>query len=206
MKKGIQIVAMVLSVLGTALYASENLSKGPVLLLKEANQELQILLRETDSSGVESEEDIGRREKIKNLINGIFDFEELGRKALGKKVYSELSAEKQQEFVQSFRNMVEVSSLKNLDVYKSDSILYEEPKYTRQGAKAKVEARSYFKGQETILVYKMLQVDGEWKTWDLVTDDLSTYRNYREQFRSILKKKSVDDLIQILKDKAEESQ
>ena len=39
--------------------------------------------------------------------------------------------------------------------------------------------------------------------WDLVIDDLSTARNYKEQFGKILETKSIQDLIEILRKKAD---
>jgi len=39
-----------------------------------------------------------------------------------------------------------------------------------------------------------------------VIDDLSTARNYKEQFSTILKTKSFNDLIQIIREKANEAE
>ena len=45
--------------------------------------------------------------------------------------------------------------------------------------------------------------DSSWIAWDLVIDDLSTARQYKESFSKILKTKSPDDLITTLEEKAE---
>ena len=57
-----------------------------------------------------------------------------------------------------------------------------------------------------MLEYKMSMVDGKWKAWDLVIDDLSTARNYKDQFSQILKTKSFAELIDIISKKADESE
>ena len=62
------------------------------------------------------------------------------------------------------------------------------------------------KEKEAVLEYKMTLVNGVWKAWDLVIDDLSTARNYREQFSQILQTKSFEELITIVKNKADQSE
>jgi phospholipid transport system substrate-binding protein len=49
----------------------------------------------------------------------------------------------------------------------------------------------------------MAKSNSLWKVWDLVIDDVSTVRNYREQFTTILESKSLAGLIDILRKKAD---
>ena len=67
-------------------------------------------------------------------------------------------------------------------------------------------AHLWNKGKESVLEYKMSLVNGNWKAWDLVIDDLSTARNYKEQFGQILKTKSFAELIDIISKKADEAE
>jgi phospholipid transport system substrate-binding protein len=52
----------------------------------------------------------------------------------------------------------------------------------------------------------MTIVNVKWKVWDLVIDDLSTARNYKEQFSKILKDKSFAELIDVISKKADEAE
>ena len=122
-------------------------------------------------------------DRIKVLINGIFDFEELGKKALGPDLWKGMSPDQQKRFVKSFREMVENSSVKKLEAYQSDSTAYDPPELRE--AKATVTSHVFSKGQESIVVYKLFLKEGEWKAWDLIIDDLSTAGNYGDQFRKI---------------------
>ena len=56
----------------------------------------------------------------------------------------------------------------------------------------------------SVVVYKMKQENGQWRAWDFVIDDLSTMRNYRDQFSKILKEKDLDGLIETIRKKADE--
>lgn len=165
--------------------------------IKKNDTELQELIKKNKAAS--SQDNIDR---MKFLINDIFDFAEMGRRSLGSSTWKAQTPEKQQEFAAAFKSMVENASVKKLEVYEADKTEYEEVDFS--GSKANIVAHVFSKGEESILEYKMKKIDGAWKAWDLVINDLSTMRNYREQFKSILKDKSFDELIQTLKDKAAE--
>jgi phospholipid transport system substrate-binding protein len=164
----------------------------PVDVIRAKDTELQKLLRDKQANQ--------KTDRIKELINGIFDFEELGRRALGKETWAKMPPAQQARFVKAFREMVENSSVKKLEVYASDSTRYEAPEI--RGDKATVTAHVFSKGAESIVTYKLLVKQGRWKAWDLVIDDLSTAGNYGDQFRKILEKDSMDQLIVRLEKKA----
>lgn len=163
----------------------------PVAVIKKKDAELQKMLRDKAASK--------KTDRIKFLINDIFDFEELGRRALGPDTWKSSTPDQQKRFVKAFREMVENASVKKLEVYQSDSSTYDPPEIS--GGKASVTAHVYSKGTESIVTYKLLAKDTTWKAWDLVIDDLSTARNYGEQFRKILQTSNMDGLIAKLEKK-----
>jgi hypothetical protein len=114
--------------------------------------------------------------------------------------------EQQKRFVKAFREMVENSSIKKLEAYHSDSTSYDPPELREasgtKGPAATVTSHVFSKGQESIVVYKLLVKDGEWKAWDLIIDDLSTAGNYGDQFRKILQTSNMEGLIARLEKKA----
>jgi phospholipid transport system substrate-binding protein len=164
----------------------------PVSIIRRKDQEMQKLLRDKNANQ--------KTGQLKVLINGIFDFEELGKRALGNKTWGTITPEQQKRFVAAFKGMVENSSVKKLEAYQSDSTAYDKPEI--DGDRTNVTAHVFNKGQESIVVYKLLQKEGTWKAWDLVIDDLSTSANYGEQFRKILQSGTIDGLIAKLEKKA----
>src|SRR5690606_3689331 len=161
-------------------------------MLRAQDAELQKLLRDKDVSQ--------QTARVKTLINGIFDFGELGRRALGSANWNKMTADQQTRFVTAFKAMVENSSVKRLEAYTSDSTRYA-PASIR-GERATVKATVYSKGSESYVEYKLLLKDGAWRAWDLVIDDLSTAGNYGDQFRKILQKNSFENLIERLEKRA----
>src|SRR4051812_38607283 len=76
----------------------------PVDLIRSKDTELQKLLREKGGAQ--------KLDRIKVLINGIFDFEELGKRALGPATWAKMSPAQQARFVKAFREMIENASVK----------------------------------------------------------------------------------------------
>ncbi len=168
-----------------------------IAFFRTKDAELQKLLR-SEKTDEKAEE---KTERIKFLINGIFDFEELGKRALGVKTWGSMEPVQKERFTKAFKNMVENASVKKLEVYRSDSTVYDKPELKQD--KASVTTHVYSNGQVSIIVYKLFRKGEEWKAWDLVIDDLSTARNYGEQFRKILAKSDMNALITKLEDRSD---
>lgn len=186
------IIKIILSLL---LFSAVAFASDPKDLIKQKDLELKALLSQKNVDNA----------KAKVLINSIFDFEELGRKALSSSVWKSISDEQKASFVMEFRRMVENYSTKKLDMYKSDSTTYDET-VMRGEDKAKVITYIWNNSKESVLEYQMLKKDDKWLAYDLVIDDMSTVRNYRDNFKEILVDKDFDELIKIIKEKADENQ
>ena len=170
----------------------------PVAAIKKKDTELQALLKKSSHNAKEME-------RVKSLLNDSFDFELLAKKSLSAKDWNAQDEASQQKFVAEFQRMVRNSSAKRLELYRADSTIYE-PAKMKGAEEARVTAHLWNKGKESVLEYKMSLVNGNWKAWDLVIDDLSTARNYKDQFSQILKTKSFAELIDVISKKADEAE
>lgn len=173
-------------------------AEDPVSAIQKKDVELQALLKKSSRNATETE-------RVKALLNDSFNFEELARKSLAADVWKKQDEASQKKFVSEFQRMVRNSSAKRLEVYRADSTVYD-PAKMKGDKEARVIAHLWNKGKESVLEYKMSLVDGNWKAWDLVIDDLSTARNYKDQFSQILKTKSFQELIDVISKKADEAE
>ena len=173
-------------------------AEDPVAAIKKKDAELQTLLKKSSRNAKEME-------RVKSLLSDSFDFALLAKKSLSSKDWDAQDAASQEKFVAEFQRMVRNSSAKRLELYRADSTIYE-PAKMKKDNEARVVAHLWNKGKESVLEYKMSLVDGKWMAWDLVIDDLSTARNYKDQFSQILKTKSFAELIDIISKKADESE
>ena len=170
----------------------------PVNAVKKKDAELQTLLKKSSRNAKETE-------RVKSLLSDSFDFALLAKKTISSSDWKAQDATAQDKFVTEFQRMVRNSSAKRLELYRADSTIYE-PAKMKGDNEARVVAHLWNKGKESVLEYKMSLVDGKWMAWDLVIDDLSTARNYKDQFSQILKTKSFAELIDIISKKADESE
>jgi len=53
------------------------------------------------------------------------------------------------------------------------------------------------------VVYKLRQVNAQWKVYDAVVDNISTINNYRSQFDRVISSSSYEELVKRLQGKAE---
>jgi phospholipid transport system substrate-binding protein len=173
-------------------------AEDPVAAIKKKDGELQALLKKSKHTAKE-------KERVKDLLSDSFDFEMLAKKSLSAKDWDAQDAASQEKFVSEFKRMVRNSSAKRLELYRADSTIYE-PAKMKKDNEARVVAHLWNKGKEAVLEYKMTQLNGKWMAWDLVIDDLSTARNYKDQFSQILKTKSFAELIDIISKKADEAE
>jgi len=172
----------------------------PVALLKQNDLELQKELKKKSHTAADME-------RIKYLSSGLFDFAKMAERSLPKKTLDTISKSAKAEFSKEFQRMIENSSVhkfKNTKYTPPDSTVYEEPKYKKDGNEVWVSIHSWSKGKDMLMVYKMDKEANSWRVWDLVIDDLSTTRNYQDQFKSILETKSFKELIKTVKEKADE--
>jgi phospholipid transport system substrate-binding protein len=168
-------------------------SNDPVAEIQKKDGALQDYLAKNKGTLTKVQQD-----SLKYLINGIFEFSELGKRSLGKN-WETLSKPQQDSFIAVFKRMVENTSIKRLENYRSDSARYT---LVGTGEKTIVKGVVWSKGKSSKVEYKLLQVNGRWRAWDLVLNDLSTLKNYREQFQSIIAKEKFEGLMKRLRKNA----
>lgn len=173
-------------------------AEDPVATIKKKDAELQALLKKQTRNAKETE-------RVKSLLNDSFDFGLLAKKSISASDWKAQDAATQEKFTTEFQRMVRNSSAKRLELYRADSTIYE-PAKMKGTDEARVTAHLWYKGKESVLEYKMSLVNDNWKAWDLVIDDLSTARNYKDQFSQILKTKSFAELIDVISKKADEAE
>ena len=87
-----------------------------------------------------------------------------------------------------------------LGAYQGEAIIYENDRAA--GGLAEVDTRVVGgRGAPIEVEYKLRRSGDEWKVYDVVIDDVSVISNYQSQFRRILQKASLQELIKRLQGK-----
>lgn len=140
-----------------------------------------------------------RRQKLKEVLYQRFDFTEMARRSLGSE-WRRRTPEEQKEFVKLFTELLERAYLDKIESYSGEKVQY--LKEREDGNYAEVETKIVDKkGQEYSVDYRLHKVNGDWKVYDVIIEDVSLVGNYRSQFSRVLAKSSFDELLKTMKEK-----
>jgi len=182
-----------------AVLAQLFLAMGARAVAQTPGQQVQETIQQvTAIVGAPAGEASERRDAVKRLLAPCFDWNEMARQTLGKHWPS--APAKQDEFVVTFTEFMGNSYIGQIGAYKDEKIIYLGEQ--RDNNRAQVDTKLVpAKGDPLSVNYKLHQVDGEWKIYDVVIADISLVNNYRSQFNRILAKSSFDDLLKQLREK-----
>jgi phospholipid transport system substrate-binding protein len=138
------------------------------------------------------------REKLRDALMPRFDWFEMAKQALGKH-WSAIPG-RQYEFVTAFAEFLGNSYVGRIGSFKDEKILFVHESVEKNLAQVDTKIVPS-KGDPTSVNYRLHRVEGEWKIYDVVVEDISVVANYRSQFNRILANGSFDDLINRLKEK-----
>jgi phospholipid transport system substrate-binding protein len=141
------------------------------------------------------------RSKAISIFDEIFDFQAMGKKVLPSSAWDKADSRTRDSFVGEFKRMIEYSSVDRLGSFQADSTTYD-PAIV-DNTNATVTSNVWHKGKKSIARYKLIKTGDQWKSWDLIIDNVSTVKTYKEQFKTLLETKSMADLIDLLKKKAD---
>jgi phospholipid transport system substrate-binding protein len=108
--------------------------------------------------------------------------------------------EQQKEFTGLFTNLLEGAYLDRIESYNGEKVQFVKETLDKNhaGVDTKIVDK---KGTEFAVNYRMHNVGGEWKVYDVIIENVSLVNNYRSQFNRLLAKSSYEDLVVALKEK-----
>lgn len=171
----------------------------PLDLIKSAVEKgIQVL---KDPQLKSSDKKKERVERLKEIINPIFDYEEMARRTMGSH-WRRFTPAEQQEFYSLFRGFLEKIYSDKLDFFNSQRVIFSREAIEQDYAQVESTVIDT-KGAESPVVYRLKRTDGKWKVYDAVVENISIINNYRSQFDRVISKSSFDELKKMLKEKAE---
>lgn len=135
-----------------------------------------------------------RWKQLRQAIYQRFDFTEMAKRSLGRQ-WRRLTPAERDEFTRLFTDLLERTYVSRLQSFYDEEIVFLRER--RDGDYAEVESRILTnKGGKVFDKYRSFLVDGEWKIYDIVAENISLVSNYRPQFNRILAKSSYIELVQ----------
>jgi phospholipid transport system substrate-binding protein len=169
----------------------------PTDQLRQSVDSLLGVLKSSDLKGEAKAKE--RRQKLREIIYPRFDFTEMAKRALGSH-WQRRNPEEQKEFVKLFTSLLEEAYLDTIESYKGEKVQYLNERLDQNFAQIDTKITDP-QGQEYSINYRLHNVGGEWKIYDVVIENISLVNNYRAQFNRILGKSSYEELIAAMKEK-----
>lgn len=143
----------------------------------------------------------GAEKKLQNRLRQIvypqFDFVEKAKRSLGSH-WRQRTPEEQQEFVEIFADHLTRSFLFQIESHKDELFFY--TREIQDDDYAEVDSKIITKrGNEYSINYRLHLLEGDWKIYDIVIENVSVINNYRSQFHRIITNDSYEELLRRMK-------
>jgi phospholipid transport system substrate-binding protein len=178
-------------------------SSSPMAELKKSNLALdKVLLKNRPNWSPEAEL---QRAEVRKIVGSFLDYGELARRALARH-WDPLTPKQREEFVNTLRELVERSYLRQVHGNAAYNIKYDKEEKTGGEGSVTATLNTTARGKKVVIAleYKMIYKEGHWVVYDVLTDEQSMLENYRAEFNKIISKESFDALLKKMKKKLDE--
>ena len=136
-------------------------------------------------------------ERLRQIVYPLFDFQEMAMRSLGAN-WRRLNPQQRKEFVTTFTALLEKTYADQIDLYNGQKVVFTGESI--DGNYAQVESRIIDKNNQNYsVVYRLHQVDGKWRIYDVIAENISLVNNYRAQFNRVIAKSSFEELLRVMK-------
>ena len=196
-----KIMYRILISLFAVFFAAATLSADEVSEIQAMTKEkVDLVIQTLKDTSLSKKE---KKEGILKTIDGLFDFNLMARLSLGKENWKPLSKSKRKEFSKLFVERLKQSYLDKLDLYTDEEVVVGEAKLTK---KNRVEVLTYLitKDDKKEMTYKLYKSKKKrWMVYDVDVLGVSIVQTYRSQFSGILKKESMEQLMERMRSSGE---
>jgi phospholipid transport system substrate-binding protein len=138
--------------------------------------------------------------QLREIVYTRFDFEEMAKRSLGSH-WRRLNPQQQKEFVSAFTELLETTYADKIDLYEGQQVEYIGETIDKNYAE--VNTRVIGKNRQTYTVdYKLHEIGGKWRIYDVIAENISLVNNYRSQFNRVIVNSSIEELIKRIRQKS----
>ncbi|KPA09054.1 Toluene tolerance [Candidatus Magnetomorum sp. HK-1] len=188
----ITITLILLSSFLSPVFAQDAMSD-----LKKSINQVLALLKESKKTGTPATKTIQCKQIFQMAID-LFDFPEMSKRTLGKN-WKKITPDQQKIFSDLFARFLANIYYNRLDEYTNETVKFIDQRQHGED-KALIKTVIVTQKNEIPMDYSLLKKD-RWKVYDVSIEGVSLVRNYRSQFNKILRKKGINDLIDMMKKK-----
>ena len=166
----------------------------------QVDQAVQVLSQSPAGTPAASDQ---RNRGIREAAEGLFDFTEMSRRALGQHWRGRTAAERD-EFVKLFRDLMARAYLGKIDRYGGEAVTYVAERV--DGDLAAVQSRFVTENNSEVPIeYRLHRLGDRWAAYDVLIENVSLVGTYRSQFDRIIKTGSFNELLAKMRQKEQEA-
>ena len=144
-----------------------------------------------------------QREKLRGVADEFFDWPALARRAAALE-WKTMNPAQRQEFTDLFSRILEKSYMDKIQSYTNETVRYDKETVLDKD-KSDVETSVVTASKEIPISYRLYDTGGgAWRVYDVFVEGVSLVKNYRTQFKDILAKNSVEELLAQMRKKVAE--
>lgn len=171
-------------------------STGPTDQLRPTLNGLTAILANPELQGDKNKAE--RRTKIMASIKTGFNFREMSKRILGRS-WKDISDADKDYFTELMTKLLENVYIGKLEGYSGQTVGYVDERI--KGKRAQVSTLIEDDGIKIPVHYIMTLTGQKWMVYDINIEGVSLVRNYKEQFKSILRTEKFEGLIKVLEEK-----
>ncbi|MEW5774495.1 MAG: ABC transporter substrate-binding protein [Thermodesulfobacteriota bacterium] len=193
--------ALCAALLLTLLLAAPALAGPAMDQTRSAVEKVLSILRDPAYEAPEAK--AGQRKLLRAAVDEVFDWTALARRAAALE-WKSMNPAQRQEFTELFSRILEKSYLDKIQSYTDETVRYDKETALDKD-KADVETMIVTSSKEIPISYRLYDTGGgAWRVYDVFVEGVSLVKNYRTQFKDILAKDSVDELLDQMRKKVAE--
>lgn len=140
-----------------------------------------------------------KRKKILSILDNIFDYVELSKRTLSRN-WNKLKPDQREEFQKLYKALLEKVYLDKILGYTDQEVVFGKERSLGKN-KVEVESKIVSGSFVTPIHFRMILKNGKWWAYDVVIEGISLVKNYRSQFKRVLRKKSPEGMLEALRKK-----
>lgn len=139
-----------------------------------------------------------RRVKLREVINPRFDFDEMARRSLGAQ-WNQITEAEQKDFTTVFSELLARTYLSKVETVKPGMVTVDSERldFPRSAVKTSVK----HEGDTFPIEYRLMNVNGTWRVYDVIVENIGLIANYRNEFAGIIRKETFAGLLKRLHEK-----
>ena len=173
-------------------------SNTPDGFLKDSVQEISLLVSKYKDRFETDEEFL--RDKMNSSVMPKLDIKLMSKIILGKKIWTEMSENQKDDFVEAFQYRMTSTYMKSITAFDGEKVVFLPYEPGKRENIAYVKSKYLIPGGDIAVDYRLIKKSEEWKVYDIIFDGISLMKNYRADFREHVSQNGIESLIISLKE------